>query len=99
MASLTAGGEVPRRRVLDLLGLSARAGGVITGAEVNGGISVILAEVPLATMFDYANELRSMTQGKAGFSMEFSRYKQVPRSIQEEVVERRAREKKERQAS
>jgi elongation factor G len=62
-------------------------------------VTVINAEVPLASMFDYANELRSMTQGKASFSMEFSRYKQVPRSIQEEVVERRRREKKERAAS
>ena len=41
---------------------------------------VILAEVPLATMFDYANELRSMTQGKGTFTMEFFRYKQVPDS-------------------
>jgi elongation factor G len=47
-------------------------------------------------MFDYANELRSMTQGKASFSMEFCKYKQVPRGIQDEVVERRRREKKER---
>jgi elongation factor G len=47
-------------------------------------------------MFDYANELRSMTQGKGGFSMEFAAYKQVPANIQEEVVTRRRREKQER---
>ena len=70
-------------------------GAVLPGVTV----TVINAEVPLASMFDYANELRSLTQGKASFSMEFSRYKQVPRSIQEEVVERRRREKKERAAS
>ena len=61
------------------------------------GISVINAEVPLANMFDYANELRSMTQGKGGFTMEFGRYKQVPKSIQEEIVIRRRAEKEEKQ--
>jgi elongation factor G len=70
--------------------------GVITGSTSRQGVAVINAEVPLASMFDYANELRSMTQGKASFSMEFCKYKQVPRGIQDEVVERRRREKKER---
>ena len=59
---------------------------------------MILAEIPLATMFDYANELRSMTQGKGSFSMEFARYKQVPVSLQDEVVARRRAEKEERLA-
>jgi elongation factor G len=49
----------------------------------------LTAEIPLAEMFDYANELRSMTQGKGTFSMEFSKYSQVPRNIQEEVIKRR----------
>jgi elongation factor G len=70
--------------------------GVITGSTARQGVAVIEAEVPLASMFDYANELRSMTQGKASFSMEFCKYKQVPRNIQEEVVERRRKDKKER---
>lgn len=63
--------------------------GIITSSEVREGTVVILAEVPLAEMFDYANELRSMTQGKGGFSMEFLKYRQVPKSIQEDVVTRR----------
>ena len=50
-------------------------------------------------MFDYANELRSMTQGKGTFSMEFARYKQVPASLQEEVVTRRRAEKEEQLAT
>ena len=70
--------------------------GIITSSEVREGTVVILAEVPLAEMFDYANELRSMTQGKGGFSMEFLRYKQVPKSIQEEVVAKRREELEER---
>ena len=50
---------------------------------------MILAEVPLANMFDYANELRSMTQGKGSFSMEFAKFKQVPTNLQDEVIARR----------
>jgi elongation factor G len=72
--------------------------GVIMSSEVRQGIAVILAEVPLATMFDYANELRSMTQGKGTFSMEFSKYRQVPSNLQDDIVARRKAEKEERLA-
>ena len=44
-------------------------------------------------MFDYATEIRSMTQGKGGFSMEFKCYRQAPKNIQEEVLEKRRKEK------
>lgn len=70
--------------------------GLINSSEVKAGVTYILAEVPLAEMFDYANEIRSMTQGKGTFSMEFCKYRQVPKSIQAEVVARRAAEKEER---
>lgn len=73
--------------------------GIINSAENRQGTCVITAEAPLAGMFDYANELRSMTQGKGSFSMEFYCYRQVPRNIQAEVVERRRKEKKERLAT
>jgi elongation factor G len=72
--------------------------GLITSSEIQAGVSVLRAEVPLATMFDYANELRSMTQGKGSFTMEFHRYKQVPKSIQEEVIVRRREQKEEKMA-
>jgi elongation factor G len=72
--------------------------GLITSSEIQAGVSVLRAEVPLATMFDYANELRSMTQGKGSFTMEFHRYKQVPKSIQEEVIVRRREEKEDKLA-
>jgi elongation factor G len=70
--------------------------GVITSTETNMGICVINAEVPLASMFDYANELRSMTQGKGTFTMEFAKYSQVPRNLQDEIVEKRRKERAER---
>jgi elongation factor G len=88
--------EVPDEFQGPVTGHLSSKRGIITHTENRDGVAYILAEVPLASMFDYATELRSMTQGKGGFSMEFAKYKQVPRNIQEEVVERRRREKQQR---
>ncbi len=66
--------------------------GIVSSSEVNDGSCIILAEVPLAEMFDYANEIRSMTQGKGSFSMEFKAYRQAPKNIQEDVLEKRRKE-------
>ena len=64
--------------------------GMIANSETRQGMAVVEAEVPLAEMFDYANELRSMTQGKGGFSMEFAKYAQVPGNIQDDILKARA---------
>jgi len=69
--------------------------GLVSSSEVTDGSCIILAEVPLAEMFDYANEIRSMTQGKGTFSMEFLCYRQAPKNVQEEVLTRRRKEKEE----
>jgi len=90
--------EVPEDYQGPVTGHLSSKRGLINSSEVRQGISVILAEVPLASMFDYANELRSMTQGKGTFSMEFARYKQLPSNLQTEVVARRLAEKEERLA-
>lgn len=90
--------EIPDEFQGSVTGHISSKRGVVNSAETRDGTCYIVAEVPLANMFDYANELRSMTQGKGGFSMEFSRYSQVPRNIQQEVVERRRKEKEERLA-
>jgi elongation factor G len=60
--------------------------GSITGIEVCGNSQAIRAEVPLATMFGYVNNLRSMTQGRATFTMQFARYAQVPEKVAEELM-------------
>ncbi len=60
--------------------------GMIVSSEVQGAVAVIEAEVPLAETFGYSTDLRSMTQGQGTFTMEFSRYKRVPASIQEEIL-------------
>ena len=90
--------EVPEDYQGPVTGHLSSKRGLINSSEVRQGISVILAEVPLASMFDYANELRSMTQGKGTFSMEFARYKQLPSNLQTEVVARRLADKEERLA-
>ena len=66
--------------------------GMIIGSQEDAGITRTEAEVPLAEMFGYATTLRSATQGKAEFTMEFSRYLLVPASIEQELLEK-AREK------
>jgi elongation factor G len=73
-------------------GISSKRG-VILGTESRSGFAVILAEVPLAEMFGYSNDLRSMTQGKGSFSMEFLKYQKVPSKFQEEIVKKAQLEK------
>ena len=53
-----------------------------------GNAKVVLAKVPLAEMFGYATSLRSMSQGRANYSMEFSHYNEVPRNILEQIKEK-----------
>lgn len=65
--------------------LSSRRG-FLSGSDMKEGYTIINAEVPLSEMFGYSTDLRSMTQGKAGFSMEFAKYRPVPNSIQEQLV-------------
>jgi elongation factor G len=65
--------------------LNSRRGKVL-GMNPRGASQVLEAEVPLATMFGYSTDLRSKTQGRATFSMQFSSYEAVPRNVQEDVV-------------
>ena len=60
--------------------------GLIKGTENQDGFTTVEAEVPLSEMFEYSTELRSATQGKGEFTMEFSRYAKVPRDRQEKLV-------------
>ena len=67
--------------------------GQIMGTVEEDGFSRVEAEVPLAEMFGYATVIRSSTQGKANFTMEFKRYAPVPSSVREELIEKAAKEK------
>jgi elongation factor G len=70
----------------DVIGnLNARRG-QIDGIDERGTSRMIQSHVPLAEMFGYATELRSMTQGRATYSMEFSRYAEVPTNLANELI-------------
>ncbi|MCL2790177.1 MAG: elongation factor G [Desulfobulbus sp.] len=68
--------------------------GVIIGTFEEGNYTVVEAEMPLAEMFGYSTTLRSLTQGKAEFTMEFATYKQVPKGVSEELIKTFAAQKK-----
>jgi elongation factor G len=91
--------EVPSEYQGTVSGHISSKRGLISNSEVRAGVCYITSEAPLATMFDYANELRSMTQGKGGFTMEFSAYKPVPRSLVDDIVAKRKAEKEARLAA
>ncbi|MEE9391990.1 MAG: elongation factor G [Planctomycetota bacterium] len=70
----------------EIVGTILQRRGILVGTTEDTGFVRIEAEVPLSEMFGYATDLRSATQGKAEFSMEFHRYAAVPRDIQEELI-------------
>ena len=80
--------EIPTEFQGPVTGAVSSKRGVILGTESRSGYTVISAEVPLSEMFGYSNDLRSMTQGKGSFSMEFLKYQKVPSRFQEEIVKK-----------
>ncbi|MEI6221749.1 MAG: elongation factor G [bacterium] len=72
----------------DVIGDINSKRGQILGMSDRGNAKVVASLVPLAAMFGYATSLRSMTQGRASYSMEFSKYEQVPNNVQEEIIAR-----------
>ena len=78
--------EVPEDFLGDVMGdLNSRRGS-IEGMNSEGGIAKVAAKVPLAEMFGYATDIRSKTQGRGIFSMEFSHYEEVPRNVAEAII-------------
>ena len=79
---------VPAEYLGDVMGdISARRG-KIDGMDQRKEAQVVNANVPLSNMFGYVTDLRSITQGRAVFHMEFSHFQQVPNSVQDEIIER-----------
>ncbi|MGA7989175.1 MAG: elongation factor G, partial [Candidatus Dormiibacterota bacterium] len=77
---------MPEEFMGDVMGDLAARRGQILGMEGRAASHIVHAEVPLATMFGYVGDLRSMTQGRANYSMEFHHYQQLPSSLAEELV-------------
>ncbi|MDJ1182103.1 elongation factor G [Roseofilum casamattae] len=78
--------EVPEEFLGDVMGDLNSRRGQIEGMDSEGGISKVSAKVPLAEMFGYATDIRSKTQGRGIFSMEFSHYDEVPRNVAEAII-------------
>jgi elongation factor G len=71
----------------DVMGDLSSRRGKIEGMTSRSDAQVIKASVPLSDMFGYATVLRSMTQGRAIYSMQFARYEEAPRHVQEQIIE------------
>ncbi|HHY77930.1 MAG TPA: elongation factor G [Clostridiales bacterium] len=78
---------VPDQYMGDIIGDLNKKRGRVLGMEPCGKLQKITAEVPLAEMFKYATDLRSMTQARGSFSMKFARYEEVPAQIAQKVIE------------
>ena len=76
----------PENYMGDVMGDLSSRRGKVTGMEMRNNTQVVGARVPLAEMFGYATDLRSATQGRATFSMQFESYEPAPRNVSEEVV-------------
>jgi elongation factor G len=80
----------PEEYMGDVIGDLNRRRGRIEGMEPRGNTQVVRAYVPLAEMFGYATDLRSQTQGRATYTMQFERYEEIPQSLAEEITEHRS---------
>jgi len=70
----------------DVVGDLNRRRGMISGMSENPAGKIVRADVPLASMFGYATDLRSRTQGRATFTMQFDHYERVPASLADEII-------------
>ena len=84
--------EMPDDYLGTVMGNLTSRRGVLQGTETKSGSVIINAEVPLSEMFGYATALRSSTQGRGNFNMEFSHYAEVPKSIAEKVIGERKKD-------
>jgi elongation factor G len=86
---------MPEENMGDIMGDMNTRRGRVLGMETEAGRSIVTAEVPLAEIQRYSNDLRSMTAGRGIFTMEFLRYERVPSNIQAEIIAKAEKEKEE----
>jgi len=84
--------EVPDDYLGTVMGNLTSRRGILTGNETKAGVQVVNAEVPLGEMFGYATDLRSQTQGRGTFTMEFLKYAEVPKNIAETIIGNRKKQ-------
>lgn len=81
--------EVPEDFMGDVIGDVAKRRGQVSGMDDRAGNKIVNAFVPLSEMFGYSTDLRSMTQGRATYAMEFDHYEEVPANVAKEIIEKR----------
>ncbi len=81
--------ETPEDYMGDVMGDLNRRRGIIQGMDDAAGVKLVRAEVPLAEMFGYSTDLRSMSQGRATYSMEFKHYSEAPKSVAEAIISKK----------
>ncbi|MFT8318403.1 MAG: elongation factor G [Sporolactobacillus sp.] len=80
--------SMPEEYLGDIMGDITSRRGRVDGMEARAGAQVVSAHVPLSEMFGYATTLRSSTQGRGTFTMQFDHYEQVPKSVSEEIIKK-----------
>jgi elongation factor G len=81
--------ETPEEYMGDVIGDLNRRRGQISSMDERGGNKIVTAFCPLAEMFGYSTDLRSQTQGRASYSMEFDHYEEVPKNVSDEIIKKR----------
>ena len=81
--------ETPEEYMGDVIGDLNKRRGQVNSMDDRNGVKIIAAYCPLAQMFGYSTDLRSMTQGRATYSMEFDHYEEVPKNVSEEIIKKR----------
>lgn len=83
---------IPEEFMGDIIGDINKKRGKVIGMEPEGKLQKVTAEVPMAELFKYATDLRSMTQGRGDYSIKFSRYEEVPSSEAQKIIEKNLKE-------
>jgi elongation factor G len=81
--------ETPEDYMGDVIGDISKRRGQVTGMGDRAGSKIVDAFVPLSEMFGYSTDLRSMSQGRATYAMEFDHYEEVPQNVAKEIIEKR----------
>ena len=77
---------LPEEYLGDVMGNVSSRRGNVSGIEMRNGVQVINAFIPLAEMFGYATDLRSRTQGRGNYTMQFDHFAEVPKSVKEKIT-------------
>jgi elongation factor G len=85
--------ETPEEKMGDVMGDLSSRRGMIQGMDdiAGGGGKTVRAEVPLAEMFGYSTTLRSLTQGRATYTMEFKHYAEAPKAVAEAIISQKGK--------